>query len=113
VIVSFPWPDKRLSPNARLHWAQKAKAVKAYKETCYWLMRTAGRPKLGDKIPVTITFYPPTKRRYDLDNRIASFKAGQDGIASALGVDDCLFEPTYKRGDAIKGGQVSVEFVSV
>lgn len=110
MIVELPWPDKRLSPNARTHWAIKAKAVKAYKETCYWLMRKAGRPTLGDVIPVTITFYPPTKRRYDLDNRVASFKAGQDGIAQALSVDDSRFEPTYKRGEIVNGGKVVVEF---
>jgi hypothetical protein len=44
-----------------------------------------------------------------LDNRIAQFKAGQDGIAQALAVDDSRFEPTYRRGDPVKGGKVVVE----
>lgn len=68
---------------------------------------------MGEVIPVTITFHPPTKRRYDLDNRIASFKAGQDGIAQALAVDDSRFEPTYKRGEPVKGGKVVVGFNSM
>src|SRR3546814_7576318 len=39
-----------------------------------------------------IEFYPPDKRRRDLDNMLASFKYGIDAVAEAMGVDDSLFE---------------------
>ena len=30
--INLPWPPRELSPNARVHWAKKAKAAKAYKK---------------------------------------------------------------------------------
>jgi len=38
-----------------------------------------------------LDFYPPCNRKHDDDNLTASFKAGRDGIADALGVDDNRF----------------------
>lgn len=42
-------------------------------------------------IHVTLTFYPPDKRRRDLDGCISACKAYLDGLADALGVDDSRF----------------------
>ena len=36
--ITLPWPHKGLSPNARLHWAAKAKLVKAAREQAGWTM---------------------------------------------------------------------------
>lgn len=58
----------------------------------------------------TVTFRPPDRRARDLDNLVASFKAGQDGIALALDVDDSGFNPSHEIGDPVKGGAVVVEF---
>jgi hypothetical protein len=27
ITITLPWPDKRLSPNARCHWREKANAA--------------------------------------------------------------------------------------
>jgi crossover junction endodeoxyribonuclease RusA len=62
----------------------------------------------GD-IPLTVTFFPPDNRKRDRTNMEAAFKAGFDGIADALGVDDNRFVPTYRKGDVVKGGMVIVE----
>ena len=55
------------------------------------------------KIPLTITFYPPDKRHRDADNMVASIKAGLDGVADALKVNDRRFLPTFVFSEEIKG----------
>ena len=44
----------------------------------------------GD-VHLWVDFYPPDKRRRDDDNVIAAFKAGRDGLADALRIDDSRF----------------------
>ena len=56
-----------------------------------------------------MTFHPPGRYRYDLDNLVARMKAPLDGLASALGVDDRHFRLAAPAiGDV--GGFVSVRF---
>lgn len=43
------------------------------------------------RIALWLDFYPPDRRARDDDNMIASFKAGRDGIALALGINDKRF----------------------
>jgi len=65
--------------------------------------KSASRPH------VIITFHPPDKRKRDMDNMIAAFKAGQDGVADAIGVDDSKWVSSYRIGQPVKGGLVIVE----
>jgi crossover junction endodeoxyribonuclease RusA len=59
---------------------------------------------------VSITFHKPDNRKRDDDNIIASFKAGRDGVADALNVDDNRFEVSYKVSkENVKGGMVVIE----
>ena len=108
--IALPWPAKVLSPNARPHWAAKARAVKEARMLAGWMVRTAvqQRAKNWPRVNVAITFCPPNKRRRDLDNIIASFKAGSDGIADGLGIDDSLFSCTYSLGAPVGDGAVFV-----
>jgi crossover junction endodeoxyribonuclease RusA len=110
VRITLPWPDAVLSPNARPHWAAKARAVKAARQRAGWLVRVSIQQRAKDwpRVNVAMTFCPPDKRRRDLDNIIASFKAGSDGIADGLGIDDSLFHCTYAIGAPVKGGAVHV-----
>lgn len=90
--VKLPWPPKKLSPNARVHWASKAKAAKSYRHECWALCKLAGIPKMPDAaLNVWFDFFPPDLRKRDDDNIIASFKSGRDGLADAIGVDDNRF----------------------
>jgi crossover junction endodeoxyribonuclease RusA len=57
---------------------------------------------------MTVTFHPPDNRRRDRTNMEASMKAGFDGMADAMGVDDNRFAPTYRKGEIVKGGKVVV-----
>ncbi len=104
--VEFPWPDSGLSPNARLHWTAKHGLFKRAKESAYYLTKAAGPAELPESGPilVSIEFYPPSRRRYDLDNALGRCKAILDGFASALGVDDHRFELKLKMAGI--GGKV-------
>jgi crossover junction endodeoxyribonuclease RusA len=91
ICITLPWPPKELSPNARLHWAAKNKHRKRYREVCAWQAVADGvRPNVAYTGPlrVEIEFIPPDRRARDMDNMLASIKAGLDGVADALGVDD-------------------------
>lgn len=116
--IELPWPAKELSPNARGHWAKQARFKRGARELAMWNAREAGFGKYGwrdtqivgpYKLEITVTFCPPDKRRRDLDNAIASFKASQDGIADALGIDDSKWAVSYRFGEPVKGGRVVVE----
>jgi crossover junction endodeoxyribonuclease RusA len=106
--VILPWPPKELSPNKRIHWAQKSKIAKQYRHACHMLTKQSGIAVDWDgDIHMAITFYPPDRRRRDDDNAIASFKAGRDGMADALGVDDKRFRTHPWIADEI-GGYVKI-----
>jgi Holliday junction resolvase RusA-like endonuclease len=110
-LIILPWPDKILSPNFRGHRAVKAKAVKSARKVG-GLSTLAAGVKIdweGD-IHFWVTFYPPSKRRYDDDNLVAQMKAARDGIADALGVDDKQFRLHVWLSDTVvKGGRVEVK----
>jgi crossover junction endodeoxyribonuclease RusA len=107
----LPWPHPELSPNARVHWKQRAFRARIQRQTAYLLTLEA----VGAKKPkwqgagLAFTFNPPDKRRRDTDNCIASTKAARDGIADALGIDDSKFECSYRMGEPVKGGAVRIE----
>ena len=119
--ITLPWPDRRLSPNSRAHWAVtskvKAKARKDATHLTYDAMQkhlaTQAHFAGEHRLPVKVTFYPPDNRRRDDDNMVASFKAWRDGIADALGVDDRRFAPEYHFADAVKPGRIEVDFIPV
>ena len=117
MIVTLPWPHKDLSPNARKHWAALSVAKKKARETAHYATLEAAGSCLGairaslageGRFALTVTFYPPDKRRRDDDNMVAAFKASRDGIADALQVDDRRFRPHYFFEDAAKPGRVEV-----
>jgi len=111
--LTLPWPPNKLSPNARLHWGELAKAKKAYRTACYVAVKEQ-RKQLppGSRFDIALSFVPPTRRSYDRDNLTARMKSGLDGMADALGIDDSAFvrlsaEMVELSGDA-KGGFVVV-----
>ena len=107
-LISYPWPPKELSPNAkrRKHWRVYQPIAKQYRATCFWLTKEA---RIRGETIVSITFYPPDRRRRDDDGMIGAFKAGREGIADALGCDDHGLRPAYHNADPDPGGKVAVE----
>lgn len=101
---TLSWPPSALWPNARPHWAQKAKATKQYRQEAAILARGAVFA------PIRVTFCPkPSGPFPDADNAKAAFKAAQDGIADALKVNDRHFDVIYEFGERCKNGAVIVE----
>lgn len=89
--IKLPYPPKELSPNARVHWGRKHSAAKVYKQECFVAFH--GVKVIGNApIRLHLDFYPRTKHATDDDNLVAAFKAGRDGIAAALGIDDSRFK---------------------
>lgn len=111
MILTMPWPAKELSPNARIHWAKLARAKKEYRAACAWTAISQGAKKVSASgLHVRITFFPPSRRAIDLDNCLARFKAGIDGLVDVLCVDDSRWEITIKKSEEI-GGFVRVEIL--
>lgn len=120
MIVTLPWPDPKLFPNAKraTHWTKYRAAEKADRSTGLALTYEAmnggvrevrGALKGDAPILMTITFYPPDRRHRDDDGCIGAIKHLRDGIADALGVNDRRFSPQYKFAEPEKPGRVEVQ----
>jgi crossover junction endodeoxyribonuclease RusA len=110
MIFEIPFPPAALSPNARLHWRGVAAAKKSYRRTVGLLAIVARKGhKASGRQRLDFTFYPPGNHRYDRDNLIARMKAGIDGIADAMGMDDHNFDiGNIDIAPAVKGGLVRI-----
>lgn len=108
-VVVFAWPYRELSPNFRGHWSVIARAKRAYRTECWALVRHAKLAPIDWDGPIYLhlTFVPPVRRNRDDDNLIASFKAGRDGIADALNVNDSRFRVSASMPDET-GGRIIV-----
>lgn len=107
--VVLPWPPRELHPNARPHHMQRAKAAKAYREQSMWIAKAARASIASEgEVMLAVTFNPPDRRRRDLDGMFSNVKAGLDGVADALAVDDYRFAFTIRRAEPVKGGKVTV-----
>ncbi len=99
LTVLLPWPPQPLHPNGRPHRQQKARVTKAYRGNAYWSAMSAfegfGRDvdavRDAPRVRVQLTFRPPDRRNRDEDGMQAAVKAGLDGIADALGINDHRF----------------------
>lgn len=77
------------------------------------LARSYGAKKIdAEALRVSLVFVPPDRRRRDLDNCLAACKAGLDGLADVLGVDDRHWSLVLAMGPGPGGFvQVSVDVV--
>lgn len=97
IAFTMPFPPRELSPNARNNWYPKAAKVRAYRQSCKVDALNVRREHeaqgmtfpLATPATLLLTFVLTTRQRRDLDNLVASFKAGLDGLVDAgLIVDD-------------------------
>lgn len=112
-LVRLPWPPSGLWPNRRRgHWAKHASAAKAARIEAGWLARENAVPP-GEwsegRVPVRVTFYPPRRNKWDVDNAIAACKPYFDAVASRAGLDDSRWDLEPVVGPVVKGGAVVVE----
>lgn len=107
-MIVLPWPDKRLSPNARGHFMARSTAVKKARSDAFWATKAAGiHAPNTPRIRLKWSFNPPTAHKRDDDNLIGRCKAYRDGIADALGIDDSRFVTSVDIGEIVKGGRVT------
>lgn len=113
IELQLPWPGPKLSPNARIHWASLADHKKKYRSAC-WLTCLEQLRGMKFDLPdgplhLEMEFVPPQRRSYDRDNLVARMKAGIDGLADALKIDDKRFSVLSARLNAGEiGGFVRV-----
>jgi crossover junction endodeoxyribonuclease RusA len=104
ITITLPWPSADLSPNGRVHWSTLARAKKKAKNEAWGLTKAIMGPlgirvaEMAGPLDVQITFHPEIDRGRDVDNFQARMKAGLDGIALALGVNDTSFHPVTTFG---------------
>jgi crossover junction endodeoxyribonuclease RusA len=107
--VLCPWPPRQLSPNARADRRAVAGIRAKFRADCGWCAKAAGvRQMPPAPLHVDLTFCPPDRRPRDMDNMLSSFKAGLDGIADVVGVDDSFWSLTIRKGEPVPGGEVVV-----
>ena len=119
IKISLPWPDRNLTPNARIHWRPKAVLTAEALEAGYWITKADAPYGLFDwtvwkRISAQYTFYPPDRRRRDQDNYAAGMKAYQDGICDAMKINDFhlqLEKPVWQN--VFKGGKVILELEKI
>ena len=101
-ISHLPYPE--LSPNSRVHWAVKARAVKAAREEMGWLAKSQWHDeKPMMKAKISYEFGVCNSRRRDMDNLVASCKSFVDGLidAGVLFYDDSN-HLTFERMDLLR-----------
>lgn len=109
MLITLSWPHRKLSPNARVHWAEKSRLARSYRQEGFYATR-AERAALTLENPlVALTFHPPDARHRDLDNMISAMKSALDGIADAIGVDDHKWRLSAQVGEQMPGGKVVVQ----
>lgn len=111
ITLTLPWPSSKLSPNnSKTRW-HKLAAIQDAKALAWARTRMSEYSNgalQGQRLHLTVTFFPPNRRHFDLDNLAGRCKAYQDGIFLALGLDDQrIDEARYIRGQICKpDGQV-------
>lgn len=109
VELTLPWPPSKLSPNARLHWAQRGRLAKQYRRACWaTALQQGASPIKAERLAVHLTFVPPDRRHRDEDNLVASMKSGLDGLSDAIGVDDSCWRLSFEVAHGQIGGMVRV-----
>ena len=106
LTLTFPLPPDDLSPNARVHYLAKARAAATYRKSAKLLSRSklnaSGTSETWfrfleeePQLRLTETYRIAGKRKRDVRNLFAAFKAGEDGLVDAgiiPGDDDSVLE---------------------
>jgi crossover junction endodeoxyribonuclease RusA len=95
-LIVIRYPNKKLNPNQRLHWAAKLEAKNNQKTEAFYAAKKANLTFAIDvkkRLGLKIVFHRADARAFDIDNAFASLKAALDGISQALGINDSKFRP--------------------
>ena len=107
--IKLSYPDKRLSPNARMNRFALAKIKQDAREEGFFAAKQAGLKIKNQWLQIFIRIHPPDKRKRDDDNVVASLKAARDGIFDALGIDDNQVRvASHGFGRVVQGGMIFI-----
>lgn len=113
MIITLPYPPKELMPNRAngKHWGQ-TKKIKAESKLAACLLTKSALTKhdikLGDTVPLIITYVRHDRRRIDADGLLSASKHMLDGVAQALKIDDSQFEPITIKRTYVKTGSCTI-----
>jgi len=117
VIIRFPPPAKPLNMNERLHWSQRARRTKAWRQAAATAAMAIKKSQRGQP-PSTVSISLPVrslKVRRDPSNWAPTLKAAIDGLIDA-GVfpdDDSrwvtTFEPAFHLGSQDPDAVMTIE----
>lgn len=119
--ITLSIPDRVLSPNARAHWAVKARATRETRGAAYYramaAMREQGmKPPMWETAEAHVTFYWPTAHRRDRDNAQRRMKPVWDGLQDAGVVEDDAgfihYPPTMSKDADNPRVEVTVEAIT-
>ena len=80
----------------------------------YYLTKQLNTPTVTHSaLLVRSIWCPATLHRFDHDNAQAALKSAYDGLAQALGVNDCIFVHKFETGPKVQGGQVTIEVYGI
>jgi Holliday junction resolvase RusA-like endonuclease len=111
MIMRFPFPNPKLSPNKRTSHRWLTEERQQAREIGYWIVKDAGIsfPK-NSRLQLIIKICPPDLRGRDDDNIYSSFKSYRDGMFKALEMNDKKIRRTILEwGEVEKGGALYVE----
>lgn len=113
LTVTLKHPPNEVRPNARVHWATKAKHVKMCRSSAFWSCKKAIQQNDGSVAPksygITWFYFGQVP---DVDNCLASCKAYIDGCCDALHINDKQLECCYvsRMRDSDNRGLVEIAF---
>ena len=116
--IELDFPPAELFPNRSKgqHWAKTHTYRNNYRQVSGWLTKQQIKDWKPTKqqIRLTITFVMPDKRLRDTDNCLAAAKAGLDGMADSLEINDRQFDPVIVyREYGEKPGKMILELTVV
>ncbi len=112
ITLQLPFPDRALSPNAsKRHWRYKQPAKQAARTEAFYVVAPfKGTFSGSDLLQMSLTIYPPDKKRRDLDNVFASMKSTIDGMCKAIEIDDSQIRRVMLEwGGVVENGAVELE----
>lgn len=78
-------PQKWINSNQRMHWAERSRLTKYWRELAHRLGQAEKVPTL-QRAHIEVTFYKPTRARYDVGNLMPTVKACVDGLVQDAGM---------------------------
>lgn len=109
----LPWPPTVNHYHQPVRSGDSVRIVKSKKARDYeklssiWMVRQSIKKSPSNKLAIEITLHPPTKSRYDIDNRC---KAILDAICKfgAIYDDSDFLRMTVSKGLVTRGGLVEI-----